>query len=81
MTPGFWLMVAMVAIVAAAALVWLVDRLADARDWLAARDQARADVDAATFGEPTRAQVEADWSAHVDAALDLASAHTPRSTR
>ncbi len=61
MTPGFWLIVAMAAIILAAFLVWLTDRCADALEALAARRRAQLAADAATFGEPTREEIEDEY--------------------
>lgn len=54
MTPGFWLIVGMAAIVLAAFLVWLSDRLADAYDYLRARRARELAEDAAVFDPHSR---------------------------
>jgi hypothetical protein len=61
-TPGFWLIVALVAVtIVAPSLIWLADRIADAYDALTARRAGQLEEDAATFGEPTREEVEREW--------------------
>lgn len=56
--PGFWLMVAIVALVLAIAVVAASNGLVAARAWIDRRNAERDRVDAVTFGEPTRVVVE-----------------------
>lgn len=53
MTPGFWLIVSIGALVLAVFLTWLSDRLADAYLALKARRAAALAEDAAVFDPPT----------------------------
>lgn len=51
----------MLAICLAAALVWVGDRIADWTDRIEARRLRQLEDDAATYGEPTREEVERAW--------------------
>lgn len=52
MTPGFWLIVALLAVtIVAPSLIWLADRIADAYDVLTARRARELAEDAAVFDQ------------------------------
>jgi hypothetical protein len=60
-SPGFWLIVALVAFVLSIGLTAVSYRLAQAYTAVADRFRQQDAEDAATFGEPTREEVEAPW--------------------